>query len=108
MARHKEHDISYVSPIDREPPQNKDYCVVAKCGRADSDKKLFLFAGLHSMGTWGGSLYLTQPAHLQELYTQVGEENFAILVKCEFDSSLRVTSAERIAGPEKLATETPR
>jgi hypothetical protein len=101
QAIHKRNRIAVGSPMDFDPPEKRDICVVAKCDRlGNNDGKMFIIAGLHAMGTWGGSHYLTQPKNLQQICDQLEGENFVILVECEFDIPQRLTSIKPITYPE--------
>lgn len=102
QVRSINHEVTFLSPIDRATPDRKDYCIVGKCDRPMLNGKLFLIAGLHSMGTWGGAHYLTQPNNLQQLYSIVDCRNFATLIECEFDETQRVTNARTVIVPELI------
>jgi hypothetical protein len=91
------------SPMDHEPAQARDYCVVARLNRPGRNTKVILIAGLHGLGTWAGGAFLTNEEHLQSLRIQVGENNFAALIECEFDQVYRLGKIRPLILPDILA-----
>ncbi|MEK6303402.1 MAG: hypothetical protein AABO41_22050 [Acidobacteriota bacterium] len=102
---HTRHDVPFVTPADRGESERRDYCVVGKCDRPNGIGKLFIIAGLHAMGTWGGGFYLSRPEHLQKLCANVERNNFAVVIECEYDVPPRVTNARNVMEPETFEAD---
>lgn len=99
---HKVYKQTFCSPMDSDPPSMRDYSLVIKCDRPGAEGKLFAFAGIHAMGTLGGTIYLTSPDHLRLLCDKVEEKNFAALVQCEFDGPWLVRKVKDVMAPESF------
>lgn len=99
---HIKNNVPLFSPMDHSSPQMKDFCVISKCNRKDKDTKLFIVAGLHGIGTWGGAQYLSNPDHYLQLFNQVGSDNFASVIICEFEVPQRVTKVNTFLAPERF------
>lgn len=93
----------FFSPVDEKPPDYKDYCVVGKCDGPNGSGKLFIVAGIHGMGTWGGAKYLTDHCSLLDLSNQVDKSCFATLVECEFEVPQKVKAFRQVMTPETFS-----
>jgi len=89
--------------LDFETPEKRDYSLIVKCDRIDGDGKMFVFAGLHAMGTLGSAQYMSDPEHLQLLYSQVKGGDFAALVHCEFEGPWHVNDVTDAMPPQPFA-----
>ena len=100
---HIEFNIKLISPVDEpDNPEMKDFCIIAKCDRKGKNSKLFIVAGLHGIGTWGGAQYLSEPNHYLRLCEYVDQDNFASIIVCEFEVPQRVTNVKPVMGPERF------
>jgi hypothetical protein len=103
--KHTVYDQSFQSPMDREQPERMDFCLIVKMNRPEKVGKLFVIAGIHAIGTWGGACYLTDTHHLNRLSTLIEEDNFSTLIQCEFDQLLRIQKVKDVMSPEILSKE---
>jgi len=97
-----ERDIRLVSPLDIGKQEYKDYGLVAKCPRPNNRGKMFVLAGIHGMGTWGGAVYLTDANCLRRLVGSVEDKDFATIIECKFEVPQRVNNIRTIMGPQIL------
>ena len=81
---------SYPSPMDinKEDPFS-DYCFIGKYDRPIEEQgKCFLIIGIHTLGTFGGSIFFTDFQRLKSIEEKVLEKvgsphsNFAQLLRC--------------------------
>jgi hypothetical protein len=104
---HQKYNLQFSSPMDLETPEKRDYSLIVKCDRVDGNGKMFVFAGLHAMGTLGSAHYMSDPERLQLLYSQVKGGDFAALVHCEFEGPWRVKVVTDAIPPQPFG-QTPK
>ena len=72
---------TYRSPSDNGEPA--DYAYLGRLPRPDGRGNFLYLAGIHAMGTLGAAQYLED--HLDELYREVKNRRFSLLVACTYD-----------------------
>ncbi|MEU4715520.1 sigma-70 family RNA polymerase sigma factor [Micromonospora purpureochromogenes] len=73
------------SPSDKGEPV--DYGYIGRLPRPDGRGTFLYLAGIHAMGTLGVAQYLED--HLDELYREVKNRRFSLLVTCTYDPAKR-------------------
>jgi hypothetical protein len=73
------------SPSDNGEPV--DYGYIGRLPRPDGRGTFLYLAGIHAMGTLGVAQYLED--HLDELYREVKNRRFSLLVACTYDPAKR-------------------
>ena len=73
------------SPSDKGEPV--DYGYIGRLPRPDGRGTFLYLAGIHAMGTLGVAQYLED--HLDELYREVKNRRFSLLVACTYDPATR-------------------
>ena len=73
------------SPSDSGKPI--DYGYIGRLPRPDGRGTFLYLAGIHAMGTLGVAQYLED--HLDELYREVKNRRFSLLVSCTYDAAKR-------------------
>ncbi|MEV1145558.1 hypothetical protein [Micromonospora sp. NPDC049799] len=73
------------SPSDKGEPV--DYGYIGRLPRPDGRGTFLYLAGIHAMGTLGVAQYLED--HLDELYREVKNRRFSLLVACTYDPMKR-------------------
>ena len=73
------------SPSDSGQPV--DYGYIGRLPRPDGRGSFLYLAGIHAMGTLGVAHYLEE--HLDELYREVKNRRFSLLVGCTYDPAKR-------------------
>ncbi|MGA3541556.1 sigma-70 family RNA polymerase sigma factor [Micromonosporaceae bacterium DT194] len=73
------------SPSDKGEPV--DYGYIGRLPRPDGRGTFLYLAGIHAMGTIGVTQYLEE--HLDELYREVKNRRFSLLVRCTYDPASR-------------------
>lgn len=94
LLRERDGDI-FTSPFDLGDP-TQDIAYVARL--PFGDQKIFVIAGVHALGSVGAVNYLTR--HARELYDQVGDEHFSMIVQGTFDDQGNPTKTEALWGPK--------
>jgi hypothetical protein len=84
----------YGSPMGEDPPGQADLGYLSR--RRDGDRVIVHVAGIHSPGSRGVLHYLVH--HLGELYQEIGDTSFSLIVRCDLDG-LTVTDSHLHAGP---------
>jgi hypothetical protein len=91
----------FVSPLDREPKEERDYAYLARLKRPDG-RPFLLIAGTHAIGSLGVVHFLSQASTLAWLYEEVDLNPFSMVVGSEFAGSPRqITSSEAITPPRR-------
>jgi hypothetical protein len=94
---------NYLSPTDRQPPEPRDYSLVAKMKRIETDGFVFVAAGVRAMGTWGAARYLVDGRSIKAIVEEFGENGFAALVSTAFDpSTQQILAVKPFLAPEQL------
>lgn len=83
------------SPSDETTPIAADLAYVAR--RANEDRVIVHLAGIHAIGSLGAVRYLE--ANLAQLYEQLADQSFTLVVRAAYDGHLRITTTELVAGP---------
>ncbi|MGS2619055.1 sigma-70 family RNA polymerase sigma factor [Micromonospora sp. LZ34] len=73
------------SPSDKGEPV--DYGYIGRLPRPDGRGSFLYLAGIHAMGTLGVAQYLED--HLDEMYREVKNRRFSLLVACTYDPKKR-------------------
>ena len=94
VLRERDGEI-FTSPYDLGD-QSRDLAYVARLPLGDQN--IFVIAGVHALGSVGAVDYLTRHAH--ELYEQVGEGHFSMIVQGVFDDQGNPTETEALWGPQ--------
>ncbi|SBT63767.1 Sigma-70, region 4 [Micromonospora sediminicola] len=76
------------SPSDSGEPV--DYGYIGRLPRPDGRGTFLYLAGIHAMGTLGVAQYLED--HLDELYREVKNRRFSLLVSCTYDRAKRAVT----------------
>jgi len=87
------------SPMDDAPSLPEDYCVLGRSSLPERDGSLFVISGLHGLGTWGGSAYLTTIGYLHQLCELIQEHRFATVVKCTFQAPHELADVRPVFSP---------
>lgn len=87
--------VIWRSPMDNG--QRSDYGYLGRLPRPDKRGHFLYLGGIHSPGLAGAALYLKE--HLAELWAQARTNRFSLVVRCDFDKTRNITSAELVAGP---------
>lgn len=75
--------------------ENRDLAYLGRLPRPDGRGNFVVSAGIHPTGTQGGVAYLETA--LAELYGEVRDKRFSVVIECEFDpETLEVTSAHKV------------
>jgi hypothetical protein len=83
---------------DPEQPLAADVAYLGRLPRPDRAGTFLLIAGVHAIGSLGVAHYLAE--HATELYDQVGDDPFSMIVGCEFDAATcTITSARALTAP---------
>lgn len=86
---------TYRSPSDDGEPT--DYAYLGRLPRPDGRGNFLYLAGIHAMGTLGATQYLEE--HLDELYREVKNRRFSLLVACEYDKRKRTITGVKALTP---------
>ncbi len=87
---------TYRSPMDEGQPSDIGY--LARLPRPDGKGTFVHLAGIHAVGSDGVVHYLNQ--HLPELYAEVRNRRFSMLISCDFDPETReITASKQLTGP---------
>ena len=81
--RRKEQVLS--SPTDQDPPEPRDYSLIARFRRQGRSGYGYIFAGIRAMGTWGAAEYVTDRSNLQALAHLVRDEQFVAIIETIFN-----------------------
>lgn len=86
----------YGSPMDDPEPKLSD---VAYVGRLpfDSDRTVFIVAGVHAIGSLGAVHYLR--SNLASLYAKVGDKNFSVVITSDHDAEGTILRSELACPP---------
>jgi hypothetical protein len=89
------------SPEPEENKLNTDYCLITKFDNPIKGKtnKIFIIAGIRAMGTFAGSQYLTEGGELLSLCKLVGRDNFAGMIKCQYEFPNKLLSIRPYLAP---------
>ncbi|MGW1341781.1 hypothetical protein ACWCOV_12050 [Kribbella sp. NPDC002412] len=80
----------------RASGENRDLAYLARLPRPDGKGTFLVSAGIHPTGTQGGVTYLETA--LAELYGEVRDKRFSVLIESEFDpETMEVTRAYRVS-----------
>jgi hypothetical protein len=91
------------SPTDKEPPEPRDYSIIAKFKRQGKNSTAYVAAGIRAMGTWGAADFLTSRTNVQMLSHLVGDNQFAAIVETKFDpKKYLVTDSKLYIMPEEF------
>ncbi len=98
---HRTKELRLESPTDRDPPEARDYSIIAKFNRQGRDTMAYIVAGIRAMGTWGAAHYLADRHNVQALVPFVGDNQFAAIVETTFDpEKYQVTGSKLYIIPE--------
>jgi len=96
-------EVFLESPMDKKPPEPRDYSIIARFRHPKHDSCAYITAGIHAMGTWGAVDYLTNPRNIRVLSQLVKTENFAAIVETKFDPDKHeVTDSSLYIAPEEF------
>ncbi len=84
---------TYRSP--REAGGTTDYAYFGRLPRPDGRGTFLYLAGIHAQGTLGAAQYLA--GHLAELYQEVKQRRFSVILTCEYDPNREIKNVEPLA-----------
>lgn len=95
------------SPLDKKPAIQKDMGIIARVWDESVSGWVFIVAGIHGIGTWGASLYLTDPATLSQLLgdlpSDVRDGDFSAVVESEYvEDALRIAHYRLYITPDRF------
>jgi hypothetical protein len=104
---HRPTQTEWVSPTDSSPPAPKDYSLIARFPRPDSNGYSYIIAGIHSIGTWGAARYLTDTNNINAFAQLIRGKNFAAMLETRFDQRTREIDAPRLfIAPDLIEDDT--
>jgi hypothetical protein len=87
------------SPLDHDPKSNVDIAYVARVPRPAGEGSALHIAGIHAIGSLGAVRYLAE--HLGEVYGEVQDADFSMVVESRADKQLQITKADVIVAPRR-------
>lgn len=91
------------SPMDGDPPQHRDFGLVARVADHQHDRHVFLICGTHGAGTLGAAKYVTDVARLGELVREVPKgtsPDLCFVTTADFSpTTFHVDVPARFSGP---------
>jgi hypothetical protein len=85
----------FYSPRLAEPSENAEFGYFAR--HRESDRIVLHVAGITAVGSSGVLHYLL--ANVREVFNDLGDVSFSMVVKCTFSDDTTITGSELVAGP---------
>jgi hypothetical protein len=85
--------VQYRSPSDQGTPSDVAY--LGRLPRPDGKGSFLYLAGVHAMGSAGAAHFLE--TNLADLYREVKNRRFSVVIGCDFDEAHRITASRRLS-----------
>lgn len=83
------------SPMDREPPEDKDVAYLARVHNTQG-QPILVVAGLHAAGSYGAISFLTVPRNLRSLLRTCGRRQFSVVIMTSFSAATMTIAASEV------------
>ena len=83
-------ESSFASPMD-ENKSAEDYAIVGRYYEKRYNRNVFLFWGIHGVGTFGSVLHMTNEENIKAIYEITHDSNFMLWLKIKFNNFREIT-----------------